>query len=110
MPSAGPGTGHYFKGGAWDQGVEPSVSQAPTPKTRPPQAVSQPGRADRRQGGERAGTMSFWDEHAKAETIRKLEPDGACNAPAECLKCGHVGQDVFFGSCLRCFQAWEDNH
>lgn len=51
--------------------------------------------------------MTFWDDHARAEAERRLKPDGACNAPQRC-ECGHVGQDVFFGTCRRCFDLQEE--
>jgi hypothetical protein len=56
--------------------------------------------------------MGFWDEHAKseaadAEAERAKLPPSAQDAPAMCLECGHLGTDVFFGSCGPCFDAWE---
>lgn len=56
--------------------------------------------------------MSFWDEHGKAEAAhaereRAKLPPTAQNAPATCAECGHVRDDVFFGSCGACFAAWD---
>lgn len=52
--------------------------------------------------------MSFWEQHAKREAEHRLAPNGAQNAPQECAQCGHVGQDVYFGTCYGCFKRWED--
>lgn len=58
------------------------------------------------------GRMTFWDEHETSEAViqeREVKAhrrDGRQNVEADCVECGHRGEDVMFGSCRGCFDGW----
>lgn len=52
--------------------------------------------------------MGFWEQHAEREAALAPPPlPSAQDAPAACEECPHVGPDVLFGTCARCFADWE---
>lgn len=60
--------------------------------------------------------MGFWEEFDENGFKRRpqvkaapvVERRSKHDAPELCLECGHLGTDVFFGSCGACFAAWEE--